>query len=167
MAVRSIGKPLVIIACATLLMSGMCTSPNPAPAPTTAQAIPVSTEKTTLTIDITDIKGQSGSLRVSVFAAPEGFLSDDSKALAKTAIPAAGPAHRLTFSLPPGRYAVAVLHDGNDNARLDTNFLGIPSEGYGVTNNPKPRFRAPRFQEATFELAPSGTTLTVSLQYVG
>jgi uncharacterized protein (DUF2141 family) len=42
---------------------------------------------------------------------------------------------------------------------------GIPKEGYGVTNNPKPRFRAARYDEATFELPPEGASKKISVQY--
>ena len=37
--------------------------------------------------------------------------------------------------IPPGTYAIAVFHDENANGKLDKNFLGIPCEGYGASNN--------------------------------
>jgi uncharacterized protein (DUF2141 family) len=48
---------------------------------------------------------------------------------------------------------------------MDRNLAGIPKEGYGVTNNPKPRFRAATFDEATFDLPAEGKTLSISVQY--
>jgi len=120
-----------------------------------------------LRIEVTDLKNADGALRISVFSTPNGFLKDDSKAHARGVLRANDDMHFLEFKLPAGTYAVAILHDQNDNGRLDTNFLGIPSEGYGVSNNPKPRFRAPKFKEAIFTLPAEGKTSTVSLQYVG
>jgi uncharacterized protein (DUF2141 family) len=120
-----------------------------------------------LRIEVRDLRDADGSLRVSVFSKPDGFLKDDSKACARGVLRATDDAHIVEFRLPPGTYAVAILHDENNNGRLDTNFFGIPSEGYGVSNNPKPRFRAPKFKEAIFTLPEAGTTATVSLQYVG
>ena len=54
----------------------------------------------------------------------------------------------LTFEAPPGTYAVAVHHDANANGAMDSNFLGMPKEGYGVSNDVRSRFRPPRFSEA-------------------
>ncbi len=54
--------------------------------------------------------------------------------------------------VPPGRYGVVVLHDENENRRLDKSFFGVPKEGWGMSNNPKPRFSAPRFEAAAVAL---------------
>jgi uncharacterized protein (DUF2141 family) len=48
---------------------------------------------------------------------------------------------------------------------MDTNLVGIPVEGYGVTNNPKPGYRAATFKEAQFDLPRTGATLKISIQY--
>ena len=48
---------------------------------------------------------------------------------------------------------------------MDKGFGGIPLEGYGVTNNPKPRLRKATFAEAAFTLPPEGARMTISLQY--
>ena len=53
----------------------------------------------------------------------------------------------------PGMYAVAVSHDLNENGITDTNFLGIPKEDWGVSNNVRPTMRAPTFDEAKFEFS--------------
>ena len=65
--------------------------------------------------------------------------------------------------LPPGTYAVQVMHDENDNGKLDSNFLGIPSEGYGFSNNPRVMRRA-TFEEARFELPAAGSDIDVRLR---
>jgi uncharacterized protein (DUF2141 family) len=54
--------------------------------------------------------------------------------------------------LEPGHYAVRFFHDKNSNSKLDTNFLGIPTEGYGFSNNAKPRFGPPSLADILFEL---------------
>ena len=52
-----------------------------------------------------------------------------------------------------GNYAVSVAHDENTNKKVDTNFVGMPTEAWGVSNNIRPLMRAPRWQEAQFSLA--------------
>lgn len=64
--------------------------------------------------------------------------------------------------LPPGRYAVQVMHDANDNGKLDTNLVGMPTEGYGFSNNPW-LMRKARFDEAAFDLPAAGAAITVKL----
>jgi uncharacterized protein (DUF2141 family) len=68
--------------------------------------------------------------------------------------------------LAPGAYAVAVVHDENGNGRLDKNFVGIPSEGYGVSNNRTYAMASPKWDESRFTLAlREAAVLRVSLRY--
>jgi uncharacterized protein (DUF2141 family) len=118
-----------------------------------------------LTVDVADLRNARGVLRVGVFTKAEGFPSDPRGAILWSSIPAGAEARSVAIELPAGEYAVLVLHDENSNRRLDTNFLGVPREGYGVTNNPKPRMRSATFKEARFTLPADGARMTVSLQY--
>jgi uncharacterized protein (DUF2141 family) len=45
----------------------------------------------------------------------------------------------------PGRYAVSFIHDENENKKLDTNFLGIPTEGFGFSRDAMGTFGPPGF----------------------
>jgi uncharacterized protein (DUF2141 family) len=55
-------------------------------------------------------------------------------------------------NLPPGRYAAAASNDRNGNRKTDKNFVGMPTEPWGVSNNVRPGMRAPKFDEAAFEV---------------
>ncbi|MBC8107340.1 MAG: DUF2141 domain-containing protein [Anaerolineae bacterium] len=118
-----------------------------------------------LTIKVVDLRSHKGQLIYGVFDSEKGFPS--SSKLAKNWQVRAVDADTLEFTceLPPGKYGASALHDENNNNKMDTNLVGIPSEGYAVTNNPKPRFRAAKFSESIFELPPEGKTLTISMQY--
>jgi uncharacterized protein (DUF2141 family) len=118
-----------------------------------------------LSIRIVDLRNHNGQLIFSVFDQPDGFPNVEKKAKnwqVKTI-----DADSVTFEceLPPGVYAASVLHDENKNNQMDKNAVGIPAEGYGVTNNPKPKFRQATFKEATFTLPAEGATMTISVQY--
>ncbi len=56
-----------------------------------------------------------------------------------------------SFDIPPGTYAIKLHIDENENGELDTNFLGIPKEQYGFSNNAK-AFGIPKFESASFQL---------------
>jgi uncharacterized protein (DUF2141 family) len=67
--------------------------------------------------------------------------------------------------IPPGTYAIVVVHDENMNGKLDTNWLGIPTEGYGFSNNSKIVFKAPSFSEASFKYDGQNLEMTINLHY--
>ena len=57
-----------------------------------------------------------------------------------------------TLTIPKGAYALALFHDSNSNGILDKNFLGIPSERYGFSNNVHPLFSEPSFSSTVIEI---------------
>jgi len=131
-------------------------------APTTA---PATQPRASLTIRVTGLRNHKGQLIFGVFKSADGFPTEQEKSVNWQVKPIDADAVIFTASLPPGKYAASVLHDENKNNKMDMNLLGIPQEGYGVTNNPKPSFRAARFDEALFNLPEDGATLTISVQY--
>jgi uncharacterized protein (DUF2141 family) len=115
-----------------------------------------------LAVTITDIREAKGSLMVAVVNS-EAAWNDKEKPVAVQKIAAAQGEMTLHFgNLPAGTYAVKLMHDQNGNDKLDTNFLGIPLEGYGFSNNPNV-MRRPYFDEARFELAEKAA-ITVRLR---
>ena len=67
--------------------------------------------------------------------------------------------------IPPGRYALAVIHDENMNGKLDANWLGVPKEGYGFSNDAKGLMGAPSFDAASFRYREGSLGLTIRLNY--
>ena len=65
--------------------------------------------------------------------------------------------------LAPGKYAIRLMHDENDNGKLDTNLVGMPTEGYGFSNNPRV-MRAATFDEALFEVPADGAAITIVMR---
>jgi uncharacterized protein (DUF2141 family) len=66
--------------------------------------------------------------------------------------------------IPYGEYAVKVFHDENDNGNLDTNFLGIPSEDYGFSNNAKGTFGPPSWSAARFSFETKNDSIFISVE---
>lgn len=69
-------------------------------------------------------------------------------------------------SLPCKKYAIALIHDENNNNKLDTNMIGIPKEGYGFSNNPPSNFGPPSYEKAEFTLKPGVNTIQIDLVYL-
>jgi uncharacterized protein (DUF2141 family) len=112
-----------------------------------------------LVVRVSGIAAAAGEVGCALFTAPEGFPGDDAVAR-RVRLPAdpAGVTCRFP-DVPAGRYAVAVSHDANGNRKLDTNLVGMPTEAWGVSNNARPTLRAPRFDEARFELVDGRETV--------
>ncbi len=73
----------------------------------------------------------------------------------------------ISFCIPltrPGDYAVAVYHDKNGNKKFDKNFLGIPKERFGMSNNPRFGTRAPKYEEAVFTVPETGKEILIKLR---
>jgi len=117
-----------------------------------------------LTVTIDRIDKAQGHILVLVADSDAGWDGQAPRAaVRKIAVESTNPLPITFTDLTPGRYAVQVLHDANDNGKLDTNIVGMPTEGYGFSNNPNVMRRA-NFDEAAFELTAEGTTITVSLR---
>ena len=67
--------------------------------------------------------------------------------------------------LAPGRYALSAFHDENDNGELDTNLLGIPSEGYGFGNDAGAAFGPPSFEAAAVDVDAASSVTALTLSY--
>jgi uncharacterized protein (DUF2141 family) len=118
-----------------------------------------------LAVRVTGLRNQKGQLIFGVFTSADGFPNVEGKSVNWQVKDAAAEPVTFHADLPPGVYGASVLHDENRNGRMERNLAGIPQEGYGVTNNPKPALRAATFGEATFTLPPEGKAMTISLQY--
>ncbi|MEO0867027.1 MAG: DUF2141 domain-containing protein [Cyanobacteria bacterium J06642_11] len=129
-------------------------------------AMPVhgQTERSQLTVDISGLQDSQGQVCLSLFDRGTGFPSDRTKALQATCLPATETA--ATFSdLAPGSYAVSAYHDANDDNEFNRNFVGMPTEGFGFSQNPSALTGPPDFGEAVFLVAGTETQITIELNY--
>jgi len=146
-------RQLIIVG---LLFSGVFLLGGTAPVPEITAKI---------TITVTNLRNHNGQLVFGIFKSADGFPTDSQKAVNWQVKPANADSVVFTAMLPPGEYGASVLHDENSNGKMDRNFAGIPVEGYGETNNPKPALRAATYVESRFRLPHEGAQLTISIQY--
>ena len=105
-----------------------------------------------ITVSIVGIEADGGEIGCALYSGHAGFPMDDSSARVQWQDARRSGVECRFDGLVPGSYAVAVSHDFNGNKRTDTNFIGIPTEPWGVSNNVRPTLRAPSFDEAALEL---------------
>lgn len=119
----------------------------------------------TLKVDVDALRSARGVIRLCLTAVASNFptCEDDARAVARS-VPA--NVRSLAYEgLPPGGYAVAIIHDENGNGKLDT-FAGIPREGFGFSRNPRIAFGPPRFDAARFTLAPGAEEQRIRMRYM-
>ena len=113
-----------------------------------------------LTVKVEDADNNDGKMLIAVYNSESDFLDTTYKGTQST-ITDNGCV--VTFeNIPEGIYAVSIFHDENDNDKLDSNFIGIPKEDYGCSNNAKGFMGPPKWKDAKFELK-SDKTITITL----
>jgi len=96
----------------------------------------------------------------------ESSFAKTSEALASFRIKATlGSVGFTVHDLPPGKYAVTAYHDENGNGSLDFDPTGVPTEGYGVSNDARNPLAPPEFAKAAFELRDQNKSVTVNIRY--
>ncbi|MFZ5610085.1 MAG: DUF2141 domain-containing protein [Pseudomonadota bacterium] len=110
-------------------------------------------------VTVTGFKDRKGILRVELYSdKAEEFIA---RHLARIDIPTPMGAARICMPLPgPGRYAMVVLHDRNQNGRLN-----VFSDGYGFSHNPRLGYGKPSIEKVLFEAPPGATAMTIILNY--
>jgi len=126
-------------------------------------AAPASAFAADLTVNLQGLRAQTGVIKVALVDSVEAW---DGKAapVQATGAPPKGEVAQFTFKdLKPGRYAVMITHDENNNGKLDTNLIGMPVEGYGFSNNPRV-MRKPTWDETRFEVGADNIAINVELR---
>jgi uncharacterized protein (DUF2141 family) len=119
-----------------------------------------------LQVTVAGVRNAQGKINICVFDTDLDFPDCSANpVIISRRLPATLGHMRFDFDVPPGLHAVSVLHDENDNGRIDTNIFGVPREGGGVSNDPTPRWGPPRFADAVFRLPPEGGQIVISMVY--
>ncbi|MDH5255548.1 MAG: DUF2141 domain-containing protein [Gammaproteobacteria bacterium] len=120
---------------------------------------------TVVRVVVTNITKPGGTLLAGAYSSPDTWLG--ATTVASRDVPVAGNVRNGTVAfdmpLPPGTYALSVLQDMNGNRRLDTNFIGIPTEASGSSNDAPAKWSAPKFKDAVFTVGDQPIELTIRL----
>ena len=120
----------------------------------------------TIEVDVATFRRPTGQLACRLYARAAGFPDVGTQAVGPVRQVTGTSAHCVFEHVAPGRYAVAVFHDEDGDLVLNKNLLGMPTEGYGVSNDATHRTQAPRFDEASFAVTSAQQVhLAVPLHY--
>jgi uncharacterized protein (DUF2141 family) len=120
------------------------------------------TDNPRLTIQISNIEKLKGEIKIGVFNKESHFLKEGA-AIKNYSVKVDKNTAVLTITdLPKGEYAISMYHDENMDKKMNTNFIGIPKESYGFSNNIRPRMSAPKYKDCKFSFS-ENTTLNIKL----
>jgi uncharacterized protein (DUF2141 family) len=117
-----------------------------------------------LKVTIKKIKEAKGNIRVGLFTSEDDFLKK--AAFGKVIKAEQGEVTVVFENLQPGDYAVSIIHDENENGKLDSNFVGMPREGFAFGNNAMGTFGPPSFEKAKITMTKDkSATQAIDLKY--
>ncbi len=124
-------------------------------------------ECSAINVKIQNIDNNTGVIACAIFETAEGFPHKFLKFASKVMITQIrGKDASFEFSdIKPGKYAIAVIHDENLNGELDTNWLGVPKEGYGFSSGAEATLSAPSFSNAQFSYHGDDLQMSIDLNY--
>ena len=159
-------RTLMVVA--AVLAIGLWFSSSPITSAATASPTDGTNTKPTavITVRIESLRNDRGTVYVSLHDSKKSF--DDNKGGIQNgqARPKQGTAVVVFEHVVPGRYALSFIHDENDNKKLDTNFIGIPKEGFGYSKDVMGRFGPPKFEDATLTIPAGPTTVVMHTKYM-
>lgn len=158
------GRPISgrIFRTAALIAAGCATLTS---APLSAEA-PVE-RGVTVTITVSNMRNTDGVVRACMTTDADRFPRCQGTAGAHSRVVNADSAATITFrNVEPGTYAIALLHDENDNGRADRALGMMPTEGFGFSNDARVRMGPPRFDEAAITIGSSPFRQTIRMRYM-
>lgn len=120
----------------------------------------------TIDVSFSGLRNAKGQLLVCLATNPKSFpdCSKDPGAQKKTVSAANGASVQFT-NVAPGTYAIAVVHDENNNTKMDLT-LFLPKEGWGLSRNPKTRMGKPKFSNSAFLVSDQNLRFPVTVKYM-
>lgn len=116
-----------------------------------------------LTVRITGLSSAKGQVKIALFNSAESWLGDNPAS--SSTVPVDGLTVTWKFSdIPHGDYGIAVFHDENKNGKMDKNFLGIPQEAYGFSNNQRVVLGPPKWDKSKFAVKGLSTEVAIEVK---
>jgi uncharacterized protein (DUF2141 family) len=120
-------------------------------------------------VEISGLRSDKGQMLCALYssAQADAFPKKADKAVARLTAKIAERQAACDFTgVAPGIYAVSVVHDENSNGKLDANFIGMPREGVGASNDAKGHMGPPKFSAAAFQYAGGRLDFKIHVNYL-
>jgi len=117
-------------------------------------------------VTVTDLRSTKGVVRACMTTREDIFPKCIKDPTAhRTVVPASGKVEIRFTGVKPGSYAIALLHDENDNGKADRAMGMMPKEGYGFSRDAPVRMAPPKFKDAVFQLGEGTSRVAIKMRY--
>ncbi|MEM7701313.1 MAG: DUF2141 domain-containing protein [Pseudomonadota bacterium] len=117
-------------------------------------------------ITITDMRSTEGVVRACMTTKEKIFPKCRKDPTSHRTVVEAGETVTIRFTdVEPGEYAIALLHDENNDGKANRALGMMPKEGYGFSRDAKVRMAPPKFKDAVFEHTGEDQSLTIKMRY--
>lgn len=125
----------------------------------------LNTQQSNISLTVTNGIPNKGSIWVALYQNEKGFPSNAKNSFksVKGVVSEKGISNIILTEIPAGEYAISVFQDENNDGVLNTNFVGIPKEGYGFSNDAHKPFGPPDFNDCVF-VHKSETKISIKLK---
>ena len=124
------------------------------------------TAASTMRLEIVGLRNGKGHVLIAVYRPGDGFSETKSSAFRKETVAATEGGTTVELkNLPVGTYAIALIHDENDNNKIDTGFFGLPVEGFCFSRGAMGLFGPPSFKDAAVSHTHEGGTQKLVVKY--
>jgi uncharacterized protein (DUF2141 family) len=120
----------------------------------------------TITVRIEALRNDKGTVYVSLYDNKKAFSDNKGAVVSGKARPANQAAVVVLDKVVPGRYALSFIHDENDDKKLETNWIGVPKEGFGYSKNAMGKFGPPKFDDALLDVPAGPVTVVMRTKYM-
>ena len=121
----------------------------------------------TVTVKVISLRDTKGVVRACLTDDVKGFPNCRKSGHTQDVIVPATSETKLVFTgVVPGTYAISLLHDENNNGKMDKKMLFMPKEGYGFSRDAPVKMAPPKFDAAKFAVAGEPVTLTIKVRYM-
>lgn len=120
-----------------------------------------------LTVQVNGVRASQGQMAVTLYPDDsKRFLAPKGKLL-RQRVKAVAPSTSTCFYLPgAGTYAIAVYHDANADEDFNRNAVGMPTEGFGFSNDPSTRLGLPTFNSVRFTVRGGESRIAIQMRYL-
>lgn len=120
-----------------------------------------------INVVVEGVRSDRGELVVELYAnKEEGFLRAEGRVERVRQKASATVTNACIGAPAPGAYAVVLYHDENSDQKFNRTLIGMPSEGFGLSNNVRPRLRAPSLKSVLINVPEGESTIRVQMRYM-
>ena len=116
-----------------------------------------------LHLTIENLGSPTAPVLIGLYGVDNEFLNEKDTLKKYRFIPTGDTLTASITDLEYGTYAIALFQDMDNDGKIERNFIGIPKDPYAFSNNARPAFKAPSFEDCCFEYSDNENTVEISM----